>query len=200
MGGASVKTMDIHTANIAFIGIGGCGRTMLRGWHDRLPAQALCIDVDREKRSLGGADEFCLRLSRIKSKGATVDYAESVRAEVASDLADQWPLLEQQLRGRESVVVMAGLGGVVGTWASQLICNHLVAVGKRVLTVLVMPFAFERERVKVAEAALPGFNGEACQLLCFNDYLIKHAPDDISMNDAFDLMNQKAFELLNMPD
>jgi len=47
---------------------------------------------------------------------------------------------------------------------------------------------------------LPGFDGDANRLLCFNDYLIKHTPEYASMADAFDMMNEKAFELLSMPE
>jgi len=61
--------------------------------------------------------------------------------------------------------------------------------------VLVMPFGFESERMKVAEYALPGFDGAASRVLCFNDYLIKHTPEHTSMADAFEIMNKKAFEL-----
>ncbi len=71
---------------------------------------------------------------------------------------------------------------------------------KQVVTVLVMPFGFESERMKVAEYALPGFDGDANRVLCFNDYLIKHTPENTSMAYAFDMMNQKAFDLLSMPE
>jgi len=100
---------------------------------------------------------------------------------------------------KNSVIILAGLGGVIGTWASQLICNRLVAMDKQVVTVLAMPFGFESERMKVAEYALPSFDGAAHRVLCFNDYLIKHTPEHTSMADAFDIMNQKAFDLLNIP-
>jgi len=62
--------------------------------------------------------------------------------------------------------------------------------------VLVMPFGFERERVKVADEALAGFDGKAHQVLCFNDSLSKHMPKDISLSGAFEIMNEKVFELL----
>jgi len=87
---------------------------------------------------------------------------------------------------------------VIGTWASQIICNRLIATDKQVVTVLVMPFGFERERVKVAEHALPDFDEAALRVQCFNDYLIRHAPQETSMTDAFEIMNEKAFELFGL--
>jgi len=35
----------------ALIGIGGCGRNILKAWQARLPEQEFCMAVDRDKRS-----------------------------------------------------------------------------------------------------------------------------------------------------
>jgi len=186
----------------ALIGIGGCGRNILKAWQARLPEQDFCMAVDRDKRSFVQSDECEQRLllAHVKSKGASAEYAESVRKEVQSSLKEHFTALDRLLNDRGTVILLAGLGGVIGTWASQVLCNHLVAMDKQVVTVLVMPFGFESDRIKVADAALPGFDGDAHRVLCFNDYLIKHTPEHTSMADAFDMMNQKAFELLSMPE
>jgi len=185
----------------ALIGIGGCGCSMLENWQDKLPEEALCIAVDRDKREFIASGQFEHRiiLTNVKSKASTVEYAESVRNEVEGSLEKHLPALDQVMNGRVPVILLAGLGGVIGTWGSQLLCNHLTARNRAVVTVLVMPFGFERERVKVAEAALSGFDGAAHRVLCFNDYLIKHAPEGTSMQDAFEIMNTKAFELMSFP-
>jgi len=186
---------------MALIGIGGCGRSMLKCWRDKQPDGALCIAVDRDKRSFVTSDacELQLMLANIKSKGSTVEYVDSVRQEVKASLAEHLPSLESGLSDKNKVILLAGLGGVIGTWASQILCNHLQSVGKKVETVLVMPFGFERERMKVAEYALPDFDGGADRLLCINDYLLKHTPEDISFEDALEIMNEKAFDLMSFP-
>jgi len=189
-------------STLAFIGVGGCGRSMLTCWQDKLPEGALSIAVDRDKRSFvtSGEGECRLLLANIKSKGSAVEYAASVRQEVEKSLTEHLSALDAQLSSVQTVILLAGLGGVVGTWASQLLCNHLQAAGKQVVTVLVMPFSFERDRLQVAEASLPDFDGMAHRVLCFNDYLIKHTPENTSMKDAFAIMNEKAFELLSIPE
>ena len=157
--------------------------------------------MERDKREFVTSKLFEHRiiLTGVKSKSSTVEYAESVQKELKASLQAHLPELDQQLAGSAPVILVAGLGGVIGTWGSQLLCNHLIAREKQVVTVLVMPFGFERERVKVAEAALPGFDGAAHRVLCFNDYLIKHTPDGTSMQDAFEIMNTKAFDLMSFP-
>jgi len=184
----------------AFVGIGGCGRNMLETWQLRLPEGAPCLAVDRDKRAFitSGKSECRVILSGIKSKSSTVEYSDSVQKEVQNSLKEHLPIMDDQLVDRDSVILLAGLGGVVGSWASQLLCNHFISVGKQVDTVLVMPFSFEQDRLKVAKLSLSGFDGRAHRVLCFNDYLIKHTPDGISMQDAFEIMNEKAFEMLNL--
>ena len=189
-------------SNVAYLGFGECGVNMLESWLKMLPDDALCIALDRDETYLHKKKGFKhkLPLSNVKCMGSTVEYSESVQAEVERSMGKQMAELEAMLQERNSVVVLAGLGGVIGSWASQFICNHLIAMGKQVVTVLVMPFSIERERMKVAKHALPGFDGAAHRVLCFNDYLIKHSPEHMSMTDAFEIMNEKAFELLSSPD
>ena len=186
-------------SNVAYIGIGGCGQNMLKAWQNKMSEHVLCIAVDRDERSFMRSDEFEHRilLTHVKSKAATAEYANSVQKEVQASMEENFTALDQLLDSRDTVILLAGLGGVIGTWGSQVICNYLIAMGKQVITVLVMPFSFERERIKVADIVLPAFDGNAHRVMCFNDYLIKHSPEHTSMSGAFDLMNQKAFELFN---
>jgi len=186
----------------ALIGIGCGGINMLESWLDKLPDDVLCIALDRDEKDLHRKKQFThkIALSNVKALGSTVEYSKSVRAEVARSIDKAMSELADLLQDRHRVVLVAGLGGVIGTWASQIICNRLIAIDKQVVTVLMMPFGFERERVKVAESALPGFDEAALRVQCFNDYLIKHAPDHTSFEEALEIMNEKAFELLAMPE
>jgi len=181
----------------AFIGIGGCGINMLESWLDKLPDGALCFALDRDEKDLQRKEKFKhkLPLLNIKASGSTVEYSKSVRAEVEKSIDHKISELIAMLQNRNRVIILAGLGGVLGSWASQVICNHLVAMEKQVVTVLVMPFGFEDERMKVAELALTGFDGSAHRVLCYNDYLIRHAPEGASISEAFEIMDEKAFEL-----
>jgi len=188
-------------SNIAFIGVGGCGVNMLESWLGKLSADTLCIAIDRDEKDFRRKKKIKHKfiLLNVKCLNSTVEYSESVQAEVQASLDKQMSELTFMLRGHNYVVILAGLGGVVGSWASQIICNRFVAMDKQVVTVLVKPFGFESERVKVADYALPGFDGTAHRVLCINDYLLKHTPENISFEGALDIMNEKAFELLGMP-
>jgi len=186
-------------SNAAYIGIGGCGRNILKTWRDRLPDGVLCMEIDRDDSPLARSRECEQRflLTRVKCQNSTMEYADSACKEIQKSMAEHLTQLDKLLSDQSTVVLLAGLGGVVGTWVSQILCNHLVAMNKHVITVLTMPLGFETERVKVADLALPDFDANAQQVLCLNNHLIKHTPEGMSMADAFDMMNEKAFELLN---
>jgi len=188
-------------AHVGLIGVGGCGLAMLTSWQHKLPEGALCIGVDRPRRALASTPPFkpSFQLEGLKAKGSTVEYVGSVRREVRHCLAGILPELDESLRDFSRLVLLAGLGGVVGSWAGQELCRHLVEQGKQVTAMLVMPFGFERERTRVAEAALPGFDAAQARVLCFNDYLIRHAAAS-RLDEAYEEMNAQAFELLTLRD
>jgi len=194
--------MHKYIGEAAFVGVGGCGMNMLACWQKHLAQQACCIAINRNKKRLDG--EMVIGHKLLLTAASLSDshkvFEPVGRNQVESAMQRQMDRLTELLQERQVVFLLAGLGGVTGTWASPLICNHIQSIGKQVVTVLVMPFGFERKRVKLAEEALPCFDGLAHRVLCYNDYLIEHAPEGTSMEDAFDLMNKKAFELLGMSD
>jgi len=198
----SAKTKSDVLNDTVYIGIGGCGRAILKSWRERLPHDAFCMAIDRDKDSFIKSNEceHQLCLAKVKSKGSSLEYIDSAREEVQTNLEDYFSILEELVGDRRNIVLLAGLGGVIGTWATQTLSTHFIGMGKQVVTLLVMPFSFETNRLRVAEAALPKFHGLEHRILCFNDYSIKHTPDNTSLTDAFDLMNEKAFELLVMPE
>jgi len=184
------------------IGIGGCGVSMLESWLTRLSDDVLCIAIDRDEKYFCRKKKFKLKmvLSNVKCIGSTVEYSKSAQIEVQTSVDKQMPILTALLQNRDRVIILAGLGGVIGTWGSQYICNRLISMGKKVVTILVMPFEFASGDMDVIDYALPGFDGDAHRVFCFNEYLIKHVPKNTSLLDALDMMNEKVFELLTMPD
>jgi len=186
---------------LALIGIGGCGMNMMISWLDRLPDDTLCMAVNRDRDQLKKEHAITHKflLNHVSSVDAKGDLKHATKAQIQASMKEQMPHLINALTGKDQVILLAGLGGVTGTWASQWLCNQLVAMDMQVITVLVMPFGFEGKRVILAEEALSGFDGAAHRVLCFNDYLIKHTPKGTSVVDAFDIMNEKAFDLMSLP-
>jgi len=197
-----VKTVHERMKKSAFIGVGGCGINMLKSWSKHLPSEICRIVINRGEHELKRSSGMNIFILNKRSTVSGIEKIYMVAGERQIQTAMQQHMIELTdiLKDHQTVVLLAGLGGQTGTWATQLLCNHLVSIGKRVVTVLVMPFSFERKRVELAEQSLAGFDGSAHRVLCFNDYLIRHTPEDTSLEAGFEFMNEKAFDLLSFPD
>ena len=125
---------------------------MLKSWRTRLPYDQLTIAINRDLQRLEKESDFDHKLllrsvSGVNTKG---DLKHATRLQVGASVEQCMPELMKLLQNRSSVLLLAGLGGVTGTWASQWLCNHLIEQGKQVVTVLVMPFWFEVNRYRIA--------------------------------------------------
>jgi len=177
-------------AGVTLIGIGGCGMNMMLSWLSKLSDDVLCIAINSDRKRLAGESRITHKIFLdLEFRAPTKERLQ------ACMVKEMWNLMAV-LENRNNIILLAGMGGLTGTWVSQLLCNELIAKGKKVVTVLVMPFGFERTRVKVAEEALVGFEGKEHQVLCLNDSLSKHTPEGTSFQDAFEIMNRKVFELI----
>jgi len=177
-------------AGVTLIGVGGCGMNMMLSWLSKLPDDALYIAINRDHKRLARESGITHKLF------LDLELRAPTQARVQASMAKEMSNMMAMLENKNNIILLAGMGGLTGTGVSQLLCNELIAKGKKVVTVLVMPFGFEGERVKVAEEALAGFDGKEHQVLCLNDSLSKHMPKDTSLLDAFEIMNEKVFELI----
>ncbi len=191
-----MKGYPVSVYSTALIGLGGCGANMLADWLPHLPAQLRCLIMDRaEEMPYAPKPVHALSLPGIRSVHATVEYMHSVQAEVQASLDARLTDIEAILQGYERVVLLAGLGGVVGSHATLWLAAHLLATGRHVAACLVMPFTFERETMLVAERIRERIHPDVRTIFCLNDELYRHLPPGTSMTAAFRHMNRQACSL-----
>lgn len=198
-----MNVMHKYIGEAAFVGVGGCGMNMLEGWLKKhLPVSVCTIGVNRDAWRLSKTTNIMeeVFLAEVSSVDGENELLPVTREQVQESMHRHMGELTGMLQDSSIVYLLAGLGGASGTWASQLICNHLQSIGKQVVVVLTMPFSFEKKRLKVAEAALADFDGLAHRIICYNDYLIQHSPEETSLEKAFEYMNDQAFESVKMAD
>jgi len=185
----------------AFIGVGGCGINMLKSWAPHLPQEVCRIAINRDKNGLKLAGDIStVLLNRLCIiNGEAKVFMPTGKKQIQASMQQQMAELTDMLDRRNNIILLAGLGGMTGTWVTQVICNHLLSIGKQVVTVLVVPFSFERKRMELAEKSLVDFDGSEHRIICYNDILIRHLPEGTSLADGLESMNEKAFELLKFP-
>ena len=185
---------DKYLQNVAFIGIGGCGINMLESWQKQLPHNSLFIAVDNDRKRLELADNFTCK---INLRGTTPLCSYSSKVVLQASMGEAVPQLISILKGKERVILLAGLGGGIGRCLSQYIYELLIPMNLKVTVVLVLPFSFEgKKRRNLAEEALKSFDTVNNKVVCFNQELMETSPKGISIIDAFEGLNENSFELL----
>jgi len=175
---------------VAFVGIGGCGMNLLDACMKHLPDEACCIAINRDAQRLNQADGdlykvFLAEVSALDGQGELLPISP---AQVQASMHKHMGELTNKLQGCDAVVLMAGLGGATGTWASQPVLAHLKSMAKQVKTVLVLPFNFEQKRLLIARESLTQFCVSDYLLVCSNQDLIRHSLVHTSMLNAFNAM------------
>ena len=135
---------------MVYIGIGGCGVSILEYGIGLLPKGTTCIAVDRDGKTFNQVKHIKhkLPLLTLGITGSHLEYSEQAKAQIRESMDMQRLRLDRLLKQADRVVVMAGIGGVVGSWATLLLYNQCIEEGKLVDLVLVKPFAFEKGRVE----------------------------------------------------
>jgi len=181
---------------VVYIGIGGCGVSILEYGMGLLPKGATCIAVDRDGKTFNQVKNIKhkLPLFKIRITGSHLEYSEQAKEQIQESIYVQRLRLDLLLKQTSRVVVIAGIGGVVGSWATLLLCNQFIEEGKLVDLVLVKPFAFEKGRAELVEYVLPLFSDKIRQYIFHNDNLTSSS--NLSMKESFDNMNKQIFEAL----
>jgi len=108
------------------------------------------------------------------------------------------PVLKRFLKGRQRLILFAGMGGVTGTYTSPPVAACARDAGLSVLAIVVMPFDFEGKmrRDCANEGQTRLVDAGAVVAMFSNQALIEKATDRTSMMDAFELVNSEVLNLI----
>ncbi|MFH1094860.1 MAG: cell division protein FtsZ [Candidatus Micrarchaeota archaeon] len=170
---------------IAVIGVGGAGcntvdRMMKNGIKS---AQTIAINTDNlHLRSIQAHKKILLGANVTKGLGAggfpevAQKCAEASRAQ-----------LREQIGENELVFLAAGMGGGTGTGASSIVAEVAKEQGAIVISIVTIPFALERARIKKAEWGLKQLAAVSDTVAVIdNNRLVSYAPN-LPITEAFNL-------------
>jgi cell division protein FtsZ len=128
-------------ASIKVIGVGGCGVKAVDYILNKnfYGVECVCIDADAEELK-GCSAENTILVNDFFTKGVWADDSYYKGAEVVSEFKSK---IKDILLGAHLVIIVAGLGGGVGTHASPVIAELAREMGVLVTAVVSMPFRFE---------------------------------------------------------
>ncbi len=156
---------------IAIVGLGGAGANILHCFGGSSADNVrLCImSLDERVGRACGNVEF-LQLGSGLNRGLGSGGDPDVGGRAARESAEQ---ISELLKDSRLLVMVAGLGGGTGSGAAPVLASMAREAGLFLVSVLVMPFAFEgRRRREQAERALEEVAALSDIVFCFeNDYM-----------------------------
>ena len=165
-------------SQLLLIGVGGAGASMVRGILRAYGPgiRTLILDTDAQFGGNDGVPFMLLGGNRLAGRG-TGGQPASARA----SFQDNPEVIDHQLNGVRTAVVVTALGGGTGGGATGELLKHLHTLGIVTLLFATMPFAWEgEERMRLAKTSA----GPVCQhadvsVLLPLDQLVANAGDNM---------------------
>jgi len=179
------------TKKVALIGVGGGGMNTLEELLHRGVPAARFIAVNRDKASLSQ--------SNAQAK-IGLDALNHAPESIAGAVKQKENTLRKLLDGMDAVVIVAGMGGITGSYASPEIAHIAKQSSLTTWTVVTMPFDFEGEkRSSDARTGIDRITQHGDAILCVNNQeLIGSGGEKISMLGAFRRVDAMMAEVVAM--
>ena len=179
------ENMNINSAVIKVMGVGGGGCNAVNSMIDSnvSSAQFISVNTDNQALLLSRA-EICLQIGEKITKGLGAGSDPSIGEQAAEESKDA---IVELLQGTDLLFIAAGMGGGTGTGAAPVIAK--IAREMNILTVAVVtkPFSFEgRVRNENANKGIANLKKYVDTVVIIpNDKLLQFLPAHIGMLQAF---------------
>jgi len=181
---------DYDLAKLMVIGIGGGGNNAI----DRMVeagvdgVELVSINTDAQVLDINKSDRS-IQIGKELTGGLGAGGDPEIGREAALENKET---LEKLLKDVDMLFITCGMGGGTGTGATPVIAE--VAQKKEILTtgIVTKPFSFEgQDRAEKAKRGLKNLTGKVDTIITIsNDRLLEVAPGNISLIDAFVLVDE----------
>jgi len=173
-----INDTNITGRKVALVGVGGAGTNTLNEILKGNIPVVRSIAVNRDKASL------------IKSKAqdkVALDAIKNSPETIAISVQQKEIIVRKLFDGMDAVVLMAGMGGMTGSYASPEIARIARQCGLTIWAVATMPFVFEgTRRAREARKGFELLTRHANAVICVNNQdLIKESEENMTMLAAF---------------
>jgi len=176
-------------AKIKVIGVGGAGNNIVNSMIEAngKDIEYIVANTDAQALQLSQADEK-IQLGVKLTKGLGSGANPEVGRRAAEEDLDK---IMNCVKDADIVFLTGGMGGGTGSGALAVIAKALREQGVLTISIVTKPFIFEgKRRSKIAEKAVSELKKQVDTLLVLpNQKLLDVAGDDVSMLDAFSMIN-----------
>ena len=173
---------------IAILDVGGAGCNIVNQLYDAKMenAEIIAINTDSQHLDLVKADKK-ISIGKSLTKGLGTSGSPEVGRKAAELSRKE---LEQSLKGKDAVFIVASMGGGTGTGASPVIADIAKKEGAFVTGLALLPFRVEEKRRNKAEEGIKELKKGADIVRVFdNEILLEYVPD-LPVTDAFAVISQ----------
>ena len=175
--------------SVALIGIGDAGMNCLEHIHSGF-THATAIVINRNHKRLDRSP-IALRI--------LVDVRKNEPSLITNAISSQEMMLSAMLEEFDHIFLIAGMGGVTGTFATPEIARIAQESGVTTSVIAIMPFGFEpASRMEIARQGIAMVKKHADRLLILDNQELIHMPnrERISMLEAFRLFDQQVLQFI----
>lgn len=181
--------------NVKIVGMGGAGRNMLveSAKRESFSTEYVCCDSTTNALNLIICDRFiqlgektCKSLGAVNPEIGRMAAEESIHA------------INKCLEDTDLIIIIAGMGGGIGTGASPIIAKTARENGVHVIGVVTMPFSFEgSKRMLQAKKGIDTLNELVDRLIVvYDDSVVPERPY-ISMLKSYKLVDVKIADIIH---
>ena len=176
-------TFDV-TEPILVIGLGGVGSRLATDMKECISAD--CAQISNDKKDLSG--DISIEISTKSIINPSVQLIRACTMESSSEISEL-------ISNYKTIIIMANLAGKAGAAMSPIISSICKEENKNVLSIAIMPFKFEKDRIFQSGISLKRLRVNSdCTIIVDNDALLDSNPD-LTPQKCYDITN-KAIQCL----
>ena len=183
------ESPNSQQSKVAVIGVGGGGMNSLEAICTKEWPGVQFIAVNRDK----------LRIRKwVGSDSILLDARKNSRDCIEASAMCQDLHIRSILAGKDALILIAGLGGMTGTYATPTIARIAKTMGIKTWAVAIMPFEFEgKKRMQVAQEGIQLLKEQSVVVLAVtNQRLTKLCEENTPMLDAFRKVDEVAAKVV----
>lgn len=175
---------------VLIVGIGGAGSKIARTASRTVGCQ--CLVISNDKKDLDGRDERVQTLL-VESRGWVNPTSYKLRSFAQLHESE----ILSAMNGFQTVIVISNLAGRSGTAIAPLVCRSAKDLnGSVVITIAVMPFRFENDRLFNAGTTLRRIRETSDSVIVMdNDAFLENNPE-LSQEECYSVTNNAIVEII----
>ncbi len=181
--------MDTTRTNIRIIAIGGGGNNVLNTMPAKDCKDVDCVAAHTDTQSLDcSAAKIKILLGKEITGGMGAGSNPKIGREAAFASRDE---IRSTLKGSETVIILACLGGGTGTGGAPVVAEIAKEVGSKVIAVVSTPFTFEgKKRREEAEAGLAALKEKVDAIIVIhNQRILRSMREKVPLIEVFKEMD-----------